>query len=167
MERILIILLFIITLFGCVTPKKIERKCAKWGDVCTVEKKDSIHVKEVVVYRDTVVYIEIYKDTTVYKYDTVYIDNGVCYSEPVSATGNYSDAKAWIYNNLLNLELNEYDSLLPVIIDSIPSIEKVTYKEKIRPVRVKYTPEWVKALAYIGVISLLVGFIILIVKVRR
>lgn len=172
MKKINIIglLLLVLIFSNCMSPKRVQRNLDKWCELCEPEsiEKDSVYIENTVIeYRDTIIYLTVYKDTTITVVKKVYIENGQAYlNDTVKVKGKYSDAVAWIENNLMHLALNEHDSLFVLKIqnavkDTKTEVQIETSEKEI--IKVKYIPKWVwylLGLNILGVIILAIRFII-------
>ena len=148
------IILFLICFFlaSCVTQKKCTRK---FPPVTEIIIKDSI--REVTIYRDTTIYINLPADT-VYKKDTIIIKNGYFYIAPMYAETNLATAKAWISHNKLSLMLADKDTTLEVRLENALKTSQIwefKYKNEKQTVQVKYVPKFWKVTGWIGIISVI------------
>ena len=136
---------------GC-SPKIVEK----------IVKKDSIVYKEKIVYRDTTIFKYLPGDT-VFKTNTVYVDRvtGLANSKKIFAFTSLAEASAWVKNSKLFLNLTQKDTTIEIRLDS--AIKEATYwKEKYQNnssvvvKEVTKSPWYMKALAWIGSLSLVV-----------
>lgn len=156
MKKLLIITLIILS--GCVT----ERRCnQKFPPAESVNIKDSTVITEVLIPRDTLIktFVEIprlnIKDSTIITYK-----DGTYWVSKLTLKGRYSEASAWIEGSQLKGQLTEggfiqlaalityYEKRVKEL--RLLSEKKTTVKE------VKYIPKYVKVLAWIGGIFLLI-----------
>ena len=110
MKNLLIVLLLSCVLFGCMTKKGWERKFPPQVETVIEYHTDTLE-KETIVYKDSIVNIQLPKDTvTIYKYinangetvnlDTIILEKGIV------------GAKAWITNNHLGVVAYVSDSTI-------------------------------------------------------
>jgi len=166
MRRLAIILTTLILFFGCVTQKRCNQK---FPPVSETIYKDSIIEREITVYVDTIIYVElpareIIKEVKVpvpitFKSDTVF------------AVGDYSSAKAWIVKRELKLKLNEGAKIK---IDLEKAIRETTYwkekyinEKKTVVVEVNKLKKWQIALIGIGFISIILIILKLAIDFRK
>jgi hypothetical protein len=155
--KILLIILALL-LSSCVT----QKRCNKKFPPKEFTRIDSIYIeREIVKYRDTT----IYKDLP-----PVIIEKFTPVKDTLILTGGYSEALCWVFDGNILGTLKE--GLKPVKIEykikeveKIVEVERIEYKERVN--EVKYTPRWVKVLAYIGSASLLALLIIVIIRIKR
>ena len=133
MKKYAIIFLFLFA--SCVTQKKCLQK---------FPPTETVKIE----YRDTIIPVYVPRSDTVYQFatirDTVRINTGT------------SHAVSYVIKDTLKLILWQTDTTLKVKLDSAL---KVISTQKTNIVREKYTPEWVKTLAGVGGIVLLIFFI--------
>lgn len=121
MTNKILILAFILLFGGCAT----QKRC--WEKFPPEIKTDTIIHTEI-VYQDTTIFVEIPGDTIltevpVYIIDTIEGEPIVITYEEAKAKTSYAEARAWIENSILQLELIQKDSLIEVQLDSVIAVK--------------------------------------------
>jgi len=152
--RILILIALAALLTGCVTKKR----CAdKFPPQSTVEYREVVVEKEVIKYRDTIIYVEL---------DPIEVEKSVIievpvnlYVPPVEVFGNYSTARAWIAKQKLHIDLKEGGTLEIELKDAIKEVERlkelIKEEKKTEVIQVPYTPKVWLFLGWIGILALI------------
>ncbi|MFA7361999.1 MAG: hypothetical protein WC139_13285 [Candidatus Kapaibacterium sp.] len=147
MKNKLIIIAIAIFFSSCVT----QRKCQiKFPPQVTTIIKDSI--REVIKLRDTTIYVKLPADTVTIS-DTIYVKDGVTVFKEIKAETILATARVWIGQNRLNLTLADKDTTLTIKLkDALKTSEfwQSKYVNEKQVVEVKYTPKFIKVLAWIG-----------------
>jgi len=168
MYKILFYLIIAVLLTtSCVTQKACDRKFPPQE---YVNQKDSIYVKDSIIYKpiDVPVYI---KGDTVIQSDTVIVEpkTKLPKSKPVYAETEFAKATAQVKNGKLYLTLIQKDSMFKVQAMAKEAYywkEKYNSKESVVIKEVKFIPAYHKVMSIVGLI-LSVGFLAYIVfKVR-
>ena len=164
LKAITIILLFIwigVALIGCKSPKIIEKE--------KVITKDSISYVQ--SYRDTTIYYSIPGDT-IYDTTNIYISKGLVNSKPITLENKFSISNAYVKNSKLYLSLIAKDTTLQIRLDSAIRESKYyrfMYEKNINSkdtiVEVNKTPWYIKSLIFV-LIVLLAYFILNYLKIK-
>jgi len=152
----LVALLVCFVAFSCVT----ERRCLwKYPIVPEIVKKDSVIIKDTIIYRDR--YIPYY-----IKGDTQFVDKPVPVEKNIipirlELENDYAKAKAWVENSRLKLQLEQKDQVIEFKLDSADKEvrhwkEKWTNEKQTIVVKEKFIPKWVRTLAIVGGIITLI-----------
>jgi len=118
MKYLIILLIVFLMLGSCTT----ERRCAR-------KFPQQIITKDCVIYKDVIKEVIIH-DTlfiigdTVHSTDTVYMVNGLMYSDPVFAITDYANAKAQVVNSKLLLDLIQNDTAIARLLKENVIIEE-------------------------------------------
>ncbi|HPF93327.1 MAG TPA: hypothetical protein PLV65_05305 [Tenuifilaceae bacterium] len=153
--KVKLIGLLLLALFpGCVTQKKCN---SKFPPVSEIIYKDSIIEREVTVYVDTIIYVELPAKEVVKE---VKIPVPITFkSDTVYAVGDYASAKAWIAKRELKLKLNEGARIK---LDLEKAIRETTYwkekyvkDKKTEIIEVNKLRKWQIALMITGLISII------------
>jgi len=144
MRTLLLCLLAVLLLSGCVTQKKCDRK---FPAQTMVIRKDSIIRTTNTVFRDTTIYIYI-KGETKYSTDTVWLKNGLAYSNKDHLTTSFAESWAWVGNGRLYHKLIQKDTLIgQEVKDAIrltwESAEKYYSRSEVQVKTERYIPKWV------------------------
>jgi len=153
--KVKLIGLLLLALFsGCVTQKKCS---SKFPPVSEIIYKDSIIEREVTVYVDTIIYVELPAKEVVKE---VKIPVPITFkSDTVYAVGDYASAKAWVAKRELKLKLNEGARIK---LDLEKAIRETTYwkekyvkDKKTEIIEVNKLRKWQIALMITGLISII------------
>ena len=163
----LIYLILILSLTSCVT----QRRCNdKFPPEQSINIKDSTRITDVTVF-DTVHVTQYYKIPVYVTRDSVVVRfvNGQTVSDKLYLKGRYSEAVIWMQNNILKGTLTE-SGWIAIQTDLIMSKRTITelkarttYKSTV--VTEKYIPAWVKRLAWVGAIYLVLTIAIAVLTV--
>jgi len=119
MKNLIIIFIVFLTAGSCITERKCERRFPQ-----EIIKKDCVVYKDLI--REITIHDTLYiQGDTVYTNDTVYMINGLMFSDPVFAVSDYANAKAQVINSKLFLQLVQIDTAIARLIQ-----ENVKIKEK-------------------------------------
>jgi len=149
--------LAILLLSSCVT----QKRCLERFPPAPMTVKDSIIIKEVTIYRDTIITVHLPGDTVLITQD---IDSLI---QPLIAESKYARAIAEVYKNKLKLTLIQKESEITFKLDSAFKETKY-WKEKwmnekqVIVKETKYTPGIYKIAlgGWIGIIILIVLFVL-------
>lgn len=165
----LILLLGIILLSSCVT----QRRCSdKFPQVSTTNIKDSTVITHETRYYDSIIYkvVEIPK---LVKRDSVVIryENGQAVTDRLYLKGRYSEAIAYLDGSRLKGQLTESGWLtvemkLKLQEKTIKELQSKT-TETVKIVPQKYVPGFVKLLAWVGGLFLLLILLFIAYKVAK
>lgn len=145
LKPIIIILLFIwigVALIGCKSPKIIEKE--------KVITKDSISYVQ--SYRDTTIYYSIPGDT-IHDSVNIYISKGLINSKPITLQNDFAISTAYVKDSKLKLSLIAKDTTLQIKLDS--AVRIINYYRKLyeshnydltKEVEVSKTPWYIKLL---------------------
>ena len=91
---------------------------------------------------------------------------------PLTVENTYSIASAWIENSKLKLQLTTKQQVIDRLLlnaerDATHWKEKYITDKRTEIVEVKFTPKWVKTLAWIGAISILLILLFIAYKVFK
>lgn len=121
MTNKILILVAILILTGCSAQKWCWNKFPPEIKIDTV-----IHTET--TYKDTTIFVHLPGDTLISEVPVYIIDTiegepiVITYEEAIAETG-YAEARAWIQNSMLQLELIQKDSLIEVTLDSVIAIK--------------------------------------------
>lgn len=102
MRKFLIGALLLLTLGSCLTPARINRNRAEILSVLGAQNS-TVTYKDTTIYLKDTIKVALPKDTV--KIDKpIYINNGIASVEPVTLKKGIVSAKAWIFNNRLNVD---------------------------------------------------------------
>jgi len=166
MKTKLTLIAFILLFSGCVTQKRCNEKFPPKSEIIY---KDSIIEREITVYVDTIIYVELPpKEVT----NTVYVPTPITFkSDTVFAVGDYSTAKAWIAKRELKLKLNEGAKfkieLNKAIRESTYWKERYINDKQTEIVEVNKLKKWQISLMVIGLISILLIILKLVLTFRN
>jgi hypothetical protein len=150
----------IILISGCTTQSKCYRKFPAQTMVIT---KDSIIRTTETIYRDTIIYIYV-KGETKYSTDTVYIKNGLSYSNKNHLHTSFADSWAWVANGRLYHELIQKDTLIGQEVKDAVRLtweraERFYNKSELKVKTERFIPKWAWWCLGISIASLLyIGF---------
>lgn len=140
----LIIIALAITLTGCVTEKKCQKKYPPRVD-------STVIYKDVIKWRDTVIYKEL---------PPLVIERYIDVNDTLRLAGNYSKATSWVVGDKLHGWLKEGEN--PVKIEyKIKEVEVIKTKVVREVERVKFVPKFTQWLAWVGVIA----FALIIIRI--
>ncbi len=143
MKKFLIIAIAI-TLTGCVTEKKCQKKYPPRVD-------STVIYKDVIKWRDTVIYKEL---------PPLIIERYIDVKDTLRLAGNYSKAESWVVGDKLHGWLKEGEN--PVKIEyKIKEVEVIKTKVVREVERVKFVPKFTQGLAWFGVIA----FALIIIRI--
>ena len=136
MKKLLIIAIAI-TLTGCVSEKKCQKKYPPRVD-------STVIYKDVIKWRDTVIYKEL---------PPLVIERYINVKDTLRLAGNYSKAESWVVGNKLHGWLKEGEK--PVKIEyKIKEVEVIKTKVVREVERVKFVPKLIQWLSWVGIIAL-------------
>lgn len=145
-------ILIILLLSSCVTRRACERKFPPQI------KKDSIFIKTTeVVYRDTIVYIQMPADT-MYINDTVWVTQEGVQSDTIKSDLLYSFASAWVLNSKINLFHRTKDTIIKRVIENAIKEAETTEQTIVKEVQIKEVrliPWWAKVLMFLSIPTIL------------
>lgn len=142
--KTLIIIALAITLTGCITEKKCQKKYPPRVDSTIISKHE-------IKWRDTVIYKEL---------PPLIIERYIDVKDTLRLTGTYSKATSWVVGGKLHGSLKEGEK--PVKIEyKIKEVEDKKTKVVREIERVKFVPKFTQWLAWVGIIAL----IVIIIKV--
>jgi hypothetical protein len=162
--KTLIPLLIVLAISSCVTQKKCNQKFPP--NVVTFYK-DSIVIKDSLIYKDRIVPYKIPGDTVWQeKPIPVPVELKV---DPVYADNTYASAKAWIENARLKLQLTQKDQVIMFKLDSADRVAKhwesrwQNERQTITLPPVKYTPKFwiITGCLFMGSLLAVIAYIIL------
>jgi hypothetical protein len=164
--KTILFLLLIVTLSGCVTQKRCNRKFPPKTETIYIE---TVVEKIITKYRDTTIYVELPAKEII---NTVYVPTPIDFkSDTVFAYGDYSSAKAWVARQKLQIKLNEGGKLK---VDLNNAIRETTYwKEKYLTdkqtvtVEVNRLKNWQIVLMVIGLVAILLGIFKLVLTFKK
>ena len=153
MKKLLFILL-VVTLSGCVTEKKCNKK---YPPEVMVIYRDSIIRERTTVYRDTTIYVYI-KGEKEYSTDTVYMDGGIIWSTKNHLFTSFADSWAWVENGRLYHELIQKDTLIGQEVKDAVRLtweraERYYNKSEVQVKTERYIPKWAWWCFWISVAS--------------
>jgi len=167
MKNILILMVLAIMAASCVTQSRCERKFPPEQSTII---NDSIVITEQTRYYDSIIYtyVQIPKYTVRDSVVIVYKNGEASVVKPLKLQGKYSVAMVWIQNNILRGELTE-SGWIPIEAKlrlQEKTINELRNKETIKTIveKEKYVPFFIKVLAWIGGICILVSVLILVIK---
>lgn len=133
----LLVIAIAITLTGCVTEKKCQKKYPPPVD-------STVIYKDVIKWRDTVIYKEL---------PPLVIERYINVKDTLRLVGNYSKATSWVVGDKLHGWLKEGET--PVKIEyKIKEIEVIKTKVVREVELVKFVPKLTQWLAWVGIIAL-------------
>ncbi len=147
---------------GCITERR-----------CTQKFPQQIITKDCTIYRDVIKQVLIHDTVfitgdTIHSTDTVYMINGLMFSDPVFATTSFANAKAQVINSKLFLDLIQNDTAIARIIkENIIIEEKEVFKTEtiIKKVwLVHWYDKVARVIAGIFILAIIVLFAIKIIK---
>ena len=142
--KTLFIIALAITLTGCVSEKKCQKKYPPRVD-------STVIYKDVINWRDTIIYKEL---------PPLVIERYIDVKDTLRLAGNYSKATSWVVGDKLHGWLKEGEK--PVKIEyKIKEVEVIKTKVVREVERVKFVPKLTQWLAWVGVIAL----ILIVIKV--
>ncbi|KKP52079.1 MAG: hypothetical protein UR43_C0015G0015 [candidate division TM6 bacterium GW2011_GWF2_33_332] len=156
--KLLLLAILILFLGSCVT----QRKCAsKFPPQSVTETKDSIVVKDSIIYRDRDVPYKIPGDTIRKDKPIPGIPEKINIS-PIILENTYAIAKAWIDNSRLKMELQQKDQVITFKLDSADKVSKhweYKYKNEKQTIVVKekYTPKVFKVAFWLWIFVIVAG----------
>lgn len=162
MKNLLIIFLLIFV-SSCATQKRCYQKFPPQTVTVT---KDSIRTE--IVYRDTTIYVTLPVET-ITKTDTIYVKNGSVIFNPVEVETNYAYAKAWTGQNRINLTLTDKDTTLIFRLNKAIKEAKyyeMKYSTEKKTVIEYRTKKFVKVMAWIGGVSILLLVLLILRKFK-
>ena len=144
MKTLLIIAGIALILSGCTTERKCNRKFPPQTMGIT---KDSIIRTTQTVYRDTTIFVYI-KGETKYSTDTVWLKNGIAYSNKDHLITSFAESWAWVENGRLYHKLIQKDTLIGQEVKDAVRLtweraEKFYSKSEVQVKTVRYIPKWV------------------------
>ena len=152
--KLAIFIAIIMVITGCVTENKCNRK---FPPQTMVIRKDSIIRTTNTVYRDTLVYIYI-KGETKYSTDTVWLKNGIAYSNKDHLITSFAESWAWVENGRLYHKLIQKDTLIEQEVKDAVRLtweraERFYSKSEVHVKQVRFIPKWVWWCLGISVLS--------------
>ena len=157
MKNLIIIFLVGIFFTSCWTEQKCSRKYPP-----------QIVYEKVIVYRDSVVNVIIHDTTyiqadTVYDTTTVYINNGIIWSNKVYGETDFASAWAQVVNSKLILELTQKDSVIAKLIEENVIIETKTVVETKTVIKKVFVSHWYDTAARVLALLFILAFLLMIV----
>lgn len=142
--KLAILLVIFMVISGCTTENKCNRKFPPQTMVIT---KDSIIRTTNTVYRDTTIFVYI-KGETKYSTDTVWLKNGLAYSNKDYLFTSFAESWAWVENGRLYHKLIQKDTLIGQEVKDAVRLtweraEKFYSKSDVQVKTVRYIPKWV------------------------
>ena len=126
-------ILIILLSTSCLTTKKIERNCAEFVKICEVPIKTEVMVIEAtkteIVYKDTIVYIEL-PGKEIIKEVPVYIHEGLVNSDPVIMETDLCKSTSQVRDSELIAELMQKDTTIQQELDNALKTIRVLNTEK-------------------------------------
>ena len=149
MNRLLIIL-FAISLTGCVSEKKCQKRYPPRGD-------STVIYKDVKKWRDTVIYKEL---------PPLIIERYIDVKDTLRLAGSHAKAESWVVGDKLHGLLKEGEK--PVKIEyKVKEVEVIKTKVVREVERVKFVPKLTQWLAWFGVISLALIIIRIVLRFMK
>ncbi len=142
--KLAIFIVIFMVISGCTTENKCNRKFPPQTMVIT---KDSIIRTTQTVYRDTTIFVYI-KGETKYSTDTVWLKNGIAYSNKDHLTTSFAESWAWVENGRLYHKLIQKDTLIGQEVKDAVRLtweraEKFYSKNETQVKETRYIPKWV------------------------
>lgn len=169
-------LLFTLTIFmfACSPQKRISNIYYKHPELKPVESvKTVIQEKEVIKYRDTTVYVDlpgIDRIDTVYKTKKIYITKkGEITSDTVNVSSIFANSWAWVANKRLNIGIADKDTTLQIRLNNaLMDVSKYKYQLELKTVVTveRYTPMFIKLMAWIGGILIIAIILYIIYRIK-
>lgn len=166
---LLVITFLALLLMSCNTPKRIERKCAKWTAICQPEQRiDSILIRDTVIIRDTIIRYKIRQDTvilehkfTVPKYLTLDFDT-------IRKEFGLVGVQAWVTDNRLGVlgYLTDSTILIKSKTKEVIHNEKSHRKEIVRVKENTSFANFTIWFFWIMVIMVIIYIILKLIKIR-
>ena len=160
MKRTLIYILILLLTTSCA----VCRNCRNAAPNST-HQKDSVIIKETVIYRDTLIPV-IVKDTTV--------QDRTAPTDTARAETDLAKAKAWLESDSLRLTITNKPDPIPPVKATIPekarTETKTLIRTEVKTVEINRLTKWQKtmfALGYVFIGICLLGVIWLLCKVIR
>ena len=163
MNKILIFVVLVFLFSSCAT----QKKCNKKFPAQVVWQKDSIIEKEIIILRDTTIYVNLPKDT-VKLTETIYVKNGVVnMAEKIVEVGIVSASAKIVNNNLRVLGWLNDSGVFVTLKDAITERDK--YKEiisktvKQKTIEVNKLTQWQIFQMWLGRILavIILGFLVI------
>lgn len=156
MRWLLIVTALLMTLSGCVT----QKKCNKKYPLTESSRIDAIYIeKEVVKWRDTIIYKQL---------PPIVVERYVSIKDTLKLTGGYSEAFAWVSNGNILGKLNEGINTAKIEykikeVEVEKEVIKTDYKKEI--VNLPYIPLYAKIFMWVGIAF--ISFIIIWLLTKR
>ena len=165
--RYLIIILTLLLSFSCVTQKRCYRK---YPPQTVIERHDSTIIRDSIVFHDRIIKDTIHADTVFKEREVIRLKK--IQIPPLTVENTYSIASAWIENSKLKLQLTTKQQVIDRLLlnaerDATHWREKYITEKRTEIVEVKFTPKWIKTLAWIGAISILLILLFIAYKVFK
>jgi len=123
MKYLITLILFVLLFSGCDMKKYCHDR---FPPVIQTETE----IKEVIIYRDTTIYIPIPGDTLIIR-DTIVVTEGIAYMPLKRLSTEICLAESWIENNIHNMELIQKDTVLERLIEDAIKESVTTVTETI------------------------------------
>jgi len=166
-------LLLLIVLVSCSPQKRLSRIFEDNPELKPQTSTEVIEtIKEVEVYRDTTVVVEVLKYLP--KIDTVYrtikLKGKPLNSYTLHISSNLANAWGWIYRNRLNMSIADKDTTLQIRLDNAlkeSSYYKHRLEEKNTVITEKYVPNWMKKVIWVNVIALIILVLYIVYRFKK
>ena len=160
MKRVFIYIFSLLLVSSCATC----RNCRN-GVLNSVDCKDSVVIRETIVYRDTLIPVAV-KDSTS-KDRTVPTDTA-------RAETDLAKAKAWLESDCLRLTIANKPDPIPPIKATIPekarTETKTQIRTEVRTIEVNRLTQWQKAMISLGYVFIGIcgaGIVVFIIRIMR
>ena len=157
MRRMIIFMAFGLMFSGCATCRNCRNMALN-----STDRRDSVIIKETIVYRDSLIPIPVKDSTTAIQ--TVPADTA-------RAETDLAKAKAWLESDSLKLTISNKPSPIPPVRAKLPEKAKTELHTKtiteIKTVEVNRLTKWQKTMISLGYVFIGFIFLVLIGKLSR
>jgi len=164
--KLLSLLIIGLFLIGCSPCKRLQRKCPPQIEYI---KKDSIIIKDSVIYKDKEIPVYI-PGETVYKDSIIPVLKDINVP-PIILENDYALARAWIDNSRLKLQLEQKEQVIKYKVDSAIQIAKHweykwTNEKQTEIVKERYIPKIYKIALFFTISAIILLGVWVYIKIK-
>ena len=176
MKNLIIVIFLAIITSSCLTPKRIQKNCHLFAQMCTVDKQVVIKYRDTTIYVDRLIEVPVphFKDSVRIR-DSVRIvtvvnllTNEETHQAQMDTTTKHFGiigVQAWVNDSKVGVDAWLTDStFLYNFQDSIKIDNAIKDKETTNTIQVKYIPKFYKFLLWLFIIQILIVVIWAVLK---